>query len=132
MITRTRKIIKRQKDGNQRVATGVIVLFVILAATFLAYSNWKLYRQRVELNNQLKITDQKLAVLLGKNKILKEGIGDLSDPVKMEEAARDKMLLKKQGEEVVVVIPPEEKPISVPEKELNWWQKILKTIGVDD
>jgi len=130
MITRTKKIIKGQRSSNQRITWFFLVLCVVLAIVFLAYSNLRMYRQRAELKIQLEKVDHEVAVLLEKNILLKKGIGDLSDPTKIEEAARDKLIMRKPGEEVVVVIPPEEKPVPSEEKKLNWWQKIIKKLGL--
>jgi len=130
MIAQTKKIIKRKRGVNKRFAFVFLILGVGLVIAFLVFSSVNIRRQRQQLNSQLEIADREVVELKKKNELLKEGISGLDNPTKIEEAARDRLIMKKPGEEVVVVIPPEEKPAPEPEKKLNWWQKIIKMIGL--
>lgn len=130
MIAQTKKTIKRRKNSGWSPIPFFLISGIILASIFLGYSNLRIYQQRLSLNDKLKKLDRETAVLMEKNRLLKKEISDLSNPAAIEEAAREGLVMKKPGEEVVVVIPPEEKPAPEPEKELNWWQKIIRMIGL--
>ena len=119
---------KRQK-GNFDLYRFLTLVFLIIAAAFLIFSVWRVYRGRMSVKPELDKLEEELSNLTNKNQELKEEISRFNDPNKLEEMAREKMVYIKPGEEMVIIAPPE-KTIELPKKEdKNWWQKLLEKIG---
>lgn len=104
------------------ILLGVLVFIVI---GFLIVSNWRINQRRTELNSQLQSLQQELQDLESEKAQLESGLLKISEESNLEEEARERFNLKKEGEEVVAVLPAEEED---QKEERGFWQKIWDRI----
>lgn len=100
------------------------------ALLFLANSNWKLYKKRGAIENQIAVLQNEVAELEQKNEELQSDIAEAQTPEYLERVARERLNLKKPGEEVVAVVIPESQETVSQEQEKSWWEKLLEKIGL--
>lgn len=125
MITKKRKV--KKSNHFQRILFSILLVGVILVIiSFLLISNWRISQKRKKLISEIDRLTQEIQLLEKRNQELSAGISQVSDKDYLEKVAREQFLLKKEGEEVAVILQPKEEKI--PEKEKNFWQKILEKL----
>ena len=122
------KKIKKESSYKTIFFSVIAIILILFFIGFLIFSNWRIHQRRAELTSQIEELEKEIEGLEKRNQELKAGISQLSDESYLEEAAREKLGLKKPGEEVVVVLPPPETEEEAPPKK-GIWQKILEILG---
>ncbi len=122
--------LRHQDDGTAtRFAGAGLILTLAAVLIYLAVANWKIWGQRLDLNNALKQAREEAQGLEKKNEEFQKGIAEAETEGYFERAARERLNLKKPGEEVVVIIPPEDKSSETSKSPENLWRKILEKIS---
>lgn len=103
-------------------------LLVVGLIVILANSNWKLYRKRVAIDEEVSILQDEFIKLKERTEELEVDIAKIQTQEYLERTARERLNLKKPGEEVVAVVIPgsgQEERRSAEQKQ-SWWEKILE------
>jgi len=124
MIAKSKKI---KSESKQTIFFSVIlgVLFFTVIG-YLVVSNFKINSKRAELNSQLIKLQAEFNALEAKKAQLQAQVSESTNDAYLEKEARDTFNLKQPGEEVVTVLPAESN--ENPQKEQNFWQKIVDKI----
>ena len=129
MVAKFRK--KRKEDSQENLHSLIFSIFlvflVVLMVGFLVYKNIQLYQHRNQLSSKIDSLREELLALEEKKKFLEGGLSEEERQIFIEEEARDKLNLQKEGEKAVAFILPEigenedEKQRS-PWSPKNWWE----------
>lgn len=121
-----RKRFSSKKGLGVKAKYGVIV-GIILVASFLAFSCWRIMQRRVGLDQRLQALKAELQVLKQRNEQLESGFSETLQSDYQEKVLREKGLYKKEGEKVVVILkPPSEQQQE--QKPPSFWQKLLDKV----
>lgn len=120
---------KSKEKGNLRDVLIISLLTVFLILLF--WINLKIIKNRSELNAEIEDLKKNILNLEQKKQ---EALGKISEADEkdfLEKTARQNFNLKKEGEKVAVFqFEEQDKSQEIKKEELNFWQKILKTLGI--
>jgi len=128
-----RKKYKEEESRKKLVTSTIIGITLLIIASFLIFSNWKINQRREELIGRIIDLQTEIKSLEERREQLNAGISEVSDSDYAEEVLREKGLYKKEGEDVVVIVPPEEEQEEKEkEEEKGIWDSILGTLNLRD
>lgn len=131
------KIRKFKKSSRERPSLSLKTIFYFfftgLALTviyFLIISNFRMSQKRSALELKIKDLGQQIQDIKNRNKGLKAGLFQDKKEEHLEEIAREKLNLQKQGEKVVVIqkIESKEDKKEGDMKGKNFWKKIWEKL----
>lgn len=125
MVTKKRK---RGKSYQVIIFSLFLTIVVLGVVGFLFFSNWKINKQRLDLNERIENLKEQIKSLEEKKKELEAVAAEIGKESHLEEVAREQLNLKKPGEEVVAVLAPEKEQEGEVKEEKNFWQKILDPV----
>jgi len=126
MVAKFKK--KRKPLSLKNVLLSFFMTFLLLGTiVFLAATNWKIFEKRADLKAKVGQLEEQVLALENKNQELKDNISYAQSQDYLEEAARDKLGLKKPGEEVIVVQKESSSAEASENKEKNDWWEIIKS-----
>jgi len=118
----------QRKDKEAKIFSTILVLFMLIIAGFLFFSNYKISAKRKQLLLRIENLKQEINELEGRNQELKQGISESQDHDYLEARIRGQGY-KKPGE-TVVVVTKEEKAAGqeIDIENFGFWDKLLAQI----
>ncbi len=127
MVSKNKELRKHKSQSLFfSIFLGVLALGLI---SFLFISDFRISQKRAEYLSQIKTLEADILKQEERNNQLKSGILNAGTDVYWEQKLREQGY-KKPGEEQVVVLPPKDNGIQQSAVAENWWQKLLKKIGL--
>lgn len=111
------------KVKNSLVFNVALLLVVI----FVGYGSFKLVREALSLNQEVRSREEKIEELTRKKQELEVYLAELSTDEAVRREAKDRLNLKEPGEEVVVVAREEVKEEGRPP--VNFWTRITNFLA---
>ena len=131
MVAKSRRF---RKDPHQTIFFSILIgLLLVLAVSFIIFSNFKISQRRAELTAKIEGLREEIQILEKKNQELRAGIIKTESDSYWEERIREQGY-KKPGEEQIVVLPPEGGEVKKEEEKTfwnpqNWWEWIKEKIS---
>ena len=119
---------KKKNSWKAKLASAAIGLLALAIMAFLADSNWRIYKNRRDMTDEIKKAQEELQILQERQETLKAGLSAAQGESFQEEKLRDQGY-KKPGEEVIAVLQDNsssatKQDVSGDNFWLNLWQKI--------
>lgn len=94
---------KKEKFMRRFFVSKIFLLIGIVVLGFLLFTLGKKFLEGREIENEIKTAEEEIARLEAKNSELDELLGYLNTDAFLEQEAREKLNLQKEGESVMVI-----------------------------
>lgn len=116
---------------NKIAHSPISILVLLVVSFFLIKAAWNIYNKSQITQERLVHTQEEIAKIGERHKILQSKVASLSTDAGVEAEMRTKYRATKEGELVAVIVDEKETPAAVTVVETpTFWQKILRLIGV--
>ncbi len=105
----------------------LVVLSLVLV--FFIHSTWVVYAKKIESENLVVLSKDRLHSLKSREEDLTNKIDRLNTEAGIEEEIRSKFSVTKDNENMVVVVQDKENQTSTTTPKIGFWQKIKNFLG---